>query len=110
MLIGTFHPVDEGYAGYIQTLSFGRQAAVFVPLDEANTQFDVLFISANNQTPIKFGSARKHKAKAREFLRVRLDCPALAAPVEAVMWLKASRTGTYLLEWERNAAAPKKRK
>jgi len=110
MLIGSFHPVDEGYAGYIQTLSFGRQAAVFVPLDDANTHFDLLFVNADNQTPAKFGSARRYKEKAREFLKVRLDCPGLPAPIEAVMWLKASRKGTYLLEWERKAAVPRKRR
>lgn len=101
MLIGSFHPVDEGYAGYIQTLSFGRQAAVFVPIDDANRNFDVLFVNADNQTPAKFGSARRYKEKAREFLKVRLDCPGLPAPIDAVMPLKASRKGTYLLEWDR---------
>lgn len=109
MLIGSFHPVDAGYAGYIQTLSFGRQAAVFVPLDDANTHFDVLFVNADNETPVIFGSARRYKEKAREFLKVRLDCPGLPAPVEAVMPLKASRNGTYLLEWERKPAPRKRR-
>ena len=109
MLIGTFVAVDQGFVGYIQTLSFGRQSVVLIPVDAKNANYDVLFVNADNQSPIKFGSARRCNEKAREYLKLSLDCPGLPAPVEAVMPLKASRNGAYLLDWERKPAARKRR-
>lgn len=110
MLIGTFVAVDQGYVGYIQTLSFGRQSVVLIPVDERNASYDVLFVNADNQSPIKFGSARRCKEKAREYLKLSLDCPGLPAPLEAVMPLKATREGAYRLEWERKPPRARRRK
>lgn len=109
MIIGTFHSAHDGYIGYIVTLSFGRLPVVIVPHEKTDFSFDILFVNADDETTIKFGTAQRRNGKHGGYLKICMDCPALSAPIEAIMQLKPSRDGVYTLDWERSSPSKRKR-
>lgn len=108
MIIGVFRSEQGGYIGHIETLSFGRRPVVIVPHDENDFTYDVLFVNSRDATTVKFGAALRRSAPAGSYLKITLDCPALAAPIEATMSLKVSRDKLYTLIWERKKRRPKR--
>jgi uncharacterized protein (DUF736 family) len=110
MDIGTFRAVDEGYVGHIVTLSFGRMPVVILPSGNKEFSFEVLFLNADDRTTIKFGSASRRAGTEGSYLKVTIDCPALAAPIQATMSLKPSREGVYTLTWVRHERRTKAKK
>jgi uncharacterized protein (DUF736 family) len=108
MIIGVFRSERDGYIGHIDTLSFGRRAVVIVPRDENDFSYDVLFVNAQDTTTIKFGAALSRPNAAGSYLKISMDCPALAAPIEATMSLKPSQEKIYTVQWERKKHRSKK--
>jgi uncharacterized protein (DUF736 family) len=110
MVIGTFRAVDEGYVGYVVTLSFGRLSAVIIPSGNKESSLEVLFLNADDRTTVKFGSALRRAGTEGSYLKITMDCPGLAAPIQATMSLKPSREGVYTLTWVRNERRTKAKK
>jgi uncharacterized protein (DUF736 family) len=49
----------------------------------------------------ELGAAWLKSGEFGDFLSVKLDCPALLAPINAIMSLKPDDAGVYALRWQR---------
>lgn len=94
-VIGRFQKLDGGYSGAISTLAFNLNPVRFVKRDKGAN------FSIHGPDDAELGAAWLKDGDYGEFLSVKLDCPSLLAPVNAIMSLKASDDGSFLLRWQR---------
>ena len=94
-VIGRFQKVDGEYTGSIATLTFQVDPVRFVKR-ERGANFTIC-----GPDESELGAAWLKSGEFGDFLSVKLDCPALLAPINAIMSLKASDNGSFLLRWQR---------
>ena len=94
MDIGRFARSDSGYIGVIETLTFRMEARFEKQTKGAN--FSI--IGPDN---CELGAAWRRTGEYGDYLSVRLDGPALLAPINATMTLKPTDSGDFLLRWQR---------
>lgn len=96
--IGTFVKSENGYIGYVKTLSLNVKAK-FVPSEKGSDKAPDFRILAEG---VEVGAARR-KTSQNEVLSIKIDDPGLPAPLYAA--LVANPTGaTYALIWSRRSA------
>lgn len=79
--IGTFTAQDDGYTGYIKTLTLNVEAVAF-QLDEKSDDKAPDYRIFAGQT--EFGAAWKRTSREnRDYLSVKLDDPSFPAPIYA---------------------------
>jgi len=101
MFIGNFKPAGDSYTGVIKTLTF-KTEAVFEPIEKKSEKSPDYRVT-NGNTDI--GVAWKETSEAgNAYLNVRLDDPALPAPI-ACRLVKTGAEHSHGLVWER----PRKR-
>ena len=94
-VIGRFHKLDDGYTGAIETLGFHVNPVRFVKREKGAN------FSLYGPDGGELGAAWRKAGEFGDFLSVKLDCPSLPAPVNAIMALKANDAGVFLLRWPR---------
>jgi len=95
-VIGRFRKSsDEDYSGSIETLLFHVNPVHFVKQAKGAN----FTICGPDETEL--GAAWVKEGEYGTYLSVRLDDPALLAPVNAVLSLKPTDDGFYLLRWQR---------
>jgi uncharacterized protein (DUF736 family) len=94
-VIGRFQQKDDGYSGAIATLAFRVNPVRFVKRTKGAT------FSIHGPDDCELGAAWLKAGEFGDYLSVKLDCPSLAAPVNAIMSLKATEGGSFLLRWQR---------
>jgi uncharacterized protein (DUF736 family) len=95
MNIGRFQKEENGYSGSIETLSLQLTPVRFVKRDKGA---DFAIHGPNDG---ELGAAWRKTGEYGDYLSVKLDCPTLPAPVNAIMSLKANADGFYSLRWQR---------
>src|SRR5665213_3036594 len=94
VVIGRFQKVDDGYRGSISTLAWRVNPVRFVKRPKGAD------FSIYGPDDAELGAAWHMVGEFGEFLWTLIDCPSLAAPVNAFMSL-ASDDGSFLLRWQR---------
>lgn len=95
-VIGRFQKIDDGYSGALETLTFRVNPVRFVPRTKGAN------FSIHGPDDCELGAAWIKAGEWGDFLSVKLDCPAFAAPLNAIMSLKANPDdGSFLLRWQR---------
>jgi uncharacterized protein (DUF736 family) len=95
MLIGRFQKEENGFSGSIETLLVHLNPVRLMRRDKG-VDFGVY-----GPDDTELGAAWRKSGEWGEYLSVKLDCPSLAAPINAVMALKADDHGFFLLRWQR---------
>jgi uncharacterized protein (DUF736 family) len=95
--IGRFQKVDDGYTGVIETITFQVKPVRFVKRDKSAT------FSIHGPHGGELGTAwlKNGYGVCEKYFVVKLHCPFLAAPINALMSLKANEVGLFLLRWQR---------
>ena len=93
-VIGCFKRDAGGYIGLIETLIFQVEAR-FVKRDNG-ANFSIL-----GPNDCELGAAWRKSGEYGDYLSARLDGPGLLAPINAVMALKPTDGGEFLLRWNR---------
>jgi uncharacterized protein (DUF736 family) len=99
-VIGTFSPIDNGYAGTISTLSLKVELLILVnPRKDVRNAPDFLLMAG----PTEVGAAwRRTSQGARKILlRVKLDDPTLPEPIWGAL-LEPDADGIARLLWQRD--------
>jgi uncharacterized protein (DUF736 family) len=94
-VIGRFQNHDDGYSGVIETLVLHVKPVRFVKREKGAN------FSIYGPDDGELGAAWRKAGEFGDFLSVKLDCPSLPAPVNAIMSLKANSDGFFLLRWQR---------
>jgi uncharacterized protein (DUF736 family) len=94
MLIGKFEKDRDGFTGSIEALGLHADPVHFVHRDKGAT-----YVVRGPDG--EYGAAWQRSGEFGEFLTVKLDGPALPAPVNAIMSLTPTDDGVYLLRWQR---------
>jgi uncharacterized protein (DUF736 family) len=95
MIIGRFEKHENGFLGSIETLGWRLDPVRLLPLDKGADY------TIHGPDDCELGAAWRKAGDYGDYLSIRLDCPSLAAPVNAVMALKADQEGFYRLRWNR---------
>ena len=96
-IIGTFKKTDDTYTGTIRTLTLDIPASIVTNPRNGNDKAPDYRIHGNDNAEL--GAAWKETSKAgQEFLKVKLDCPALPKAVFACL---INQDGKYTLVWKR---------
>ena len=95
MNIGRFQKQDSGYSGSIETLGLQLNPVRFVKRSKGAD------FAVHGPDDGELGAAWRKTGEYGDYLSVKLDCPTLPAPVNAVMSLKANADGFYSLRWQR---------
>lgn len=96
--IGTFTRNDEGaYVGAIRTLTLSTKGVRIRPIEATGPRGPDFRVEASG---IELGAAwRKTAQDEREYLSVRLDDPAFAGPVHALLVETAAGFGLIWSRW-----------
>jgi uncharacterized protein (DUF736 family) len=94
MLIGKFEKERDGFTGSIDTLGLHADPVRFEHRDKGATY-------VVRGPDAEYGAAWQRSGEYGEFLTVKLDGPALPSPINAIMALKPTDDGFYLLRWQR---------
>jgi uncharacterized protein (DUF736 family) len=98
-VIGTFSCTKEGYAGSITTLTLNAKVSIIVnDLKGADNAPDFRVMAGS--TEIGAAWRKLNQSSLKSYLRVRLDDPALPAPIWGIL-LEASPDGVARLVWQR---------
>jgi uncharacterized protein (DUF736 family) len=100
MIIGIFRSIDDGFAGQLYGAGFEHVPIAIVPTKGSNA-YNILIAGKDIDASIEIGQGALVPNKDGGYLDIKIDAPILAAPIRAIMKLKASRLGTYNLEWKR---------
>jgi uncharacterized protein (DUF736 family) len=96
MIIGKFTRTEHGYEGFIQIMFGDGVGCIIVPQDKG-ADFTV---TTDNQCEL--GAGWKKTAKSgTNFVSIRLDSPALPAPIHCALF--PGKNGTFDLTWRRQA-------
>ena len=87
MIIGRFQKYDEGFSGFVETLSLqliwcALSSAIAVPITACAGRRDC-----------ELGAAWHKTGEWGGYLSVKLDCPGLPAPLNATMALREREDG-----------------
>jgi uncharacterized protein (DUF736 family) len=96
MIIGRFRKLEDGFSGLIETLAFQLSPVRFVRRDKGA---DYALHGPDGEGEL--GAAWRKSGEYGDYLSVKLDCPSLLTPINAIMALKASPDGCYFLRWQR---------
>ena len=101
MKIGTFTQQENGYTGWINTAGLGLADVKFIPMPaKQGNGPDFVVICAGDGEQFELGAAwAKTSKKDKPYLSVRLDSPALVAPINCALTRQAD--GTHALVWNR---------
>jgi uncharacterized protein (DUF736 family) len=103
MIIGKFTQEEVGYIGWINTAGLGLADVRFSPIPVKGNGPDFVVLGTGNNGQFELGAAwAKTSKKGKAYLSVRLDSPALNAPVNCALTKQAD--GSYALVWNRKAA------
>ena len=94
-VIGRFQQKGDGYSGAISTLAWRVNPVRFVKRPTGAN------FSIHGPDDAELGLAWHMVGEFGEFLWTLIDCPSLAAPVNAFMSLKAGDDGSFRLRWQR---------
>jgi uncharacterized protein (DUF736 family) len=94
MLIGKFEKERDDLIGSIDALGLHANPVRFEHRDKGAT-----YVVRGPDG--EYGAAWQRSGEFGDFLTVRLDGPALPAPINAIMSLKPTDDGFYLLRWQR---------
>jgi uncharacterized protein (DUF736 family) len=97
MIIGRFQRDGNGYSGSIETLAFQLNPVRLVKRDKGAD------FAVTGPDDGELGAAWRKAGEFGDFLSIKLDCPSLLAPINAVMPLKADDDGFYPLRWRRRS-------
>jgi uncharacterized protein (DUF736 family) len=97
MIIGRFEKHESGFLGSIETLAWRLEPVRLLHRDKGA---DYAIHGPDN---CELGAAWRKAGDYGDYLSVKLDCPSFAAPVSAIMSLKADQDGFYRLRWNRRA-------
>lgn len=97
MIIGRFEKFDTGFTSSIETLAFQLNPVRFVRLEKGADY------AVHGPDDGELGAAWRKAGGYGDYLSVKLDCPSLLAPINAVMALKPSPNGSYFLRRQRRA-------
>lgn len=95
MIIGRFQKLDDGYSGAIETLALHLNPVRFVKRDKG-ANFSVV-----GPDDCELGAGWLKAGDFGDFISVKLDCPSLLTPINAIMSLKVDGDGFYPLRWQR---------
>jgi len=95
MIIGRFHKHENGFLGSIETLAIQLNPVRFVKRDKGAN------FALHGPDDGELGAAWLKSGDYGDYLSVKLDCPSLAAPINATMKMEAAQDGSYLLRWQR---------
>jgi uncharacterized protein (DUF736 family) len=105
MIIGKFTQQDDCYTGDIHGIGFGCWDVKFSPVPaKIGNGPDFVVITAPREASSEFelGAAwAKTSKKGKPYLSVRLDSPALVAPINCALTKQAD--GSHALVWNRDA-------
>jgi uncharacterized protein (DUF736 family) len=95
MIIGRFEKHENGFLGSIETLGWRLDPVRLLRRDKGADY------AIQGPDDCELGAAWRKAGDYGDYLSVKLDCPSLAAPVSAIMSLKADQDGFYRLRWNR---------
>lgn len=98
MIIGRFQKYDEGFSGFVETLSLQLNPVRFIKRDRGADY------SVRGPEDCELGAAWHKTGEWGGYLSVKLDCPGLPAPLNATMALREREDGFYFLSWQRARA------
>jgi len=94
-VIARLKKIDDGsYSGPLETLAF-RIPVRFVKRPKGAN------FTIHGPDDCELGAAWIKSGEFGDFLSVKLDCPSLPAPINAIMSLKATDDGSFVLRWQR---------
>ena len=105
MKIGTFTQQEQGYTGSIRTAGLAVADVTFspVPAKLGSGPDFVILGAADDGERFEIGAAwAKTSKKDKPYLSVKLDSPALAAPINCALTRQAD--GSHALVWNRREA------
>jgi uncharacterized protein (DUF736 family) len=95
MIIGRFQKEENGFSGSIETLAIRLNPVRLLRRNGKGADYSL-------QGPnCELGAAWRKAGEWGDYLSVKLDCPSLAAPINATMKLAADTDGFYRLNWQR---------
>jgi uncharacterized protein (DUF736 family) len=93
--IGEFQKEGKELIGSVETLLIRLKPVRMRPQDKGANY------SIHGPDDCELGAAWRKSGQYGDYLSVKLDCPALPAPINAIMSLKANDSGFYTLRWQR---------
>lgn len=100
-VIGTFTPAkDGGWVGSIRTLTIDSKVRLVPNDDRTSKRAPVFRVYVGNSRVGEAWEARTKGLSPKEYLRVRLDDPMLAEPINAALFASESGDSAHLL-WSR---------
>lgn len=94
MLIGKFEKERDGFTGLIDALGLHAGPVRFVHREKGANYV------LQGPDGTEYGAAWRKSGEFGEYLSVKLDGPSIA-PINAIMSLKPTDEGCYLLRWQR---------
>lgn len=103
MQIGCFHPVDDGFAGRLQTLGLDVPLRIAPIADRANDKAPDWRIHLDETVDgPQVGSGWTHRSDGISgFIAVQIDCPSLAQPIRARLQPSRRQRHVHVLLWSR---------
>src|SRR5262245_44419555 len=99
-VIGTFSPVETGYAGSIATLTLKADVAILAnPPKEGRNLPDFRVMAGGTEIGVAW--RRTNQSAQKVVLRVKLDDPTLPEPIWAAL-LEPGADGFFRLVWRRD--------
>ena len=100
MLIGTFEKDRDGYYGKIKTMLLNISVSIKPMKSNGNEKAPTHRLYSKSQSGVEIGVGwlGESKSSGNEYMSVKLDCPALHAPISANL---IEKEGKYLLLWDR---------
>jgi uncharacterized protein (DUF736 family) len=100
-IIGTFAPAnDGGWVGAIRTLTIDAKVRLVPNDDRTSKKAPAFRVFVGNSRIGDAWEARTAGLTPKDYLRVRLDDPALHAPINAALFASEDGSGAHLL-WNR---------
>jgi uncharacterized protein (DUF736 family) len=95
MIIGRYEKSGDDFLGSLETLTFKLNPVRLVRLEKGADY------AVHGPDDCELGAAWVKGGQFGDYLSVKLDCPSLLAPINAIMALKPSNEGFYFLRWQR---------
>jgi uncharacterized protein (DUF736 family) len=93
--IGKFQTEVYGFSGPIETLAF-QLNPVRMKRRDKGADYGIY-----GPDDCELGAAWRRSGEYGDYLSVKLDCPSLPAPINAIMRLTPDDHGFYALRWQR---------
>ena len=95
MIIGRMEKSGDDFLGSLETLAFQLNPVRLVRQDKGADY------AVHGPDDCELGAAWIKSGQFGDYLSVKLDCPSLLTPVNAVMALKPNAEGAFFLRWQR---------